>query len=133
MKQLTTNIEVKTSLNPEKKDSLLKQISDAYKIIGENNLSLMAHKEAMTLLKEANEKESEKVASIIAIYDKGYESKMVECVAKYEKGEATFTDVHTGEVVEQRAITEEEQLRLSGKSIDAEQIIRQASKEEDEE
>ncbi len=60
----------------------------------------------------------------------GYEMRPRECVVTYEKGTAVYADKNTGEIVESRPMTQEEQLRLSGKRIDAEQIIRQASEEE---
>jgi len=79
---------------------------------------------------EIGEQES-LISSILSKYHNGFEVKNVECKATYLDGEVTFTDALTGEIVEQRAMTEEEQLQLSEGRIDAEDIIRQASKEED--
>lgn len=60
----------------------------------------------------------------------GYEMRPVECDVKYEKGIAKFIDKSTGEVVEERPMTQDEQLRLSEGWVDAEKVIRDASEEE---
>ena len=41
-----------------------------------------------------------------------------------------YVDKETGEILEERSMTQDEQLRLSDVRIDAEDIIRQARKEE---
>ena len=61
----------------------------------------------------------------------GYEMRPVECTLKYENNEVSYYRKDTGEFVESRPITKEEQLMLSGNRVDAEHIIRQARKEED--
>ncbi len=60
----------------------------------------------------------------------GYKMVSIECVVKYDKGTATYADKDSGEIIETRHMTQEEQLRLSEHRVDAEQVIRQASKEE---
>jgi hypothetical protein len=40
-----------------------------------------------------------------------------------------FTDIHSGEMVEEHKTTDEEQLHLTDKWVDAETIIRQDEKE----
>ena len=58
-----------------------------------------------------------------------YEMISVPCSVKYDGKIATFTNKETGEIVEQRELTEEEQLRLTSGWKDAEQIIREDSKD----
>lgn len=69
----------------------------------------------------------------------GYEMRPKEADVKYEKGVVKYVDKETGEILEERPMTQDEQLRLSGTrvnteskghGIDAEKIIREASKEE---
>jgi uncharacterized FlaG/YvyC family protein len=55
---------------------------------------------------------------------KGYEMTSVDCFVSYNEKIATFTNKITGEIIETREMTEEEQLRLSGKWVDADQLIR---------
>ena len=59
----------------------------------------------------------------------GYEEVKMDCFVSYNGNEVTFTD-KDGVIVEQREMTEAEQLKLSGKLIDAEDVIRQARKED---
>jgi len=61
----------------------------------------------------------------------GYEIRPVECDVKYDEGTAKFTDKATGEVVEERPMTQDEQMRLTEHRIDAEVVIRQAREEEE--
>jgi hypothetical protein len=63
-------------------------------------------------------------------YRKGYEEVQKECFVKYDGDKAIFTDKETGEILEERELTEAEQMRLSGKIVDAEDVIRQASEED---
>jgi hypothetical protein len=53
-----------------------------------------------------------------------------EAYVKYEDGVVKYIDRDTGELLETRPLSSEEQLNLSGTRIDAEQIIRQAREEE---
>ena len=61
----------------------------------------------------------------------GYEMRPKDVDISYEKGIVKYVDKETGEILEERPMTQDEQLRLSGKRIDAEDIIREASEEED--
>lgn len=63
----------------------------------------------------------------------GYEMRPREANVKYEKGVIKYVDKETGEILEERPMTQEEQLRLNSNSVirDAEDIIRES--EEDEE
>ncbi len=56
----------------------------------------------------------------------GYKMTSVNCLVTYEGNMATFTDKASGEIVEKREMSEEEQLRLSSKWTDAENVIRQS-------
>lgn len=60
----------------------------------------------------------------------GYEMRLKEVEVKYEKGIVKYVDKDSGEILEERPMTQEEQLRLSGTRIDADKIIRESSKEE---
>jgi len=55
----------------------------------------------------------------------------VHCTVKYDGKIATFANKETGEIVEKRELTEEEQLRLASQWHDAEEVIR-ADNEKDE-
>ena len=55
----------------------------------------------------------------------GYEMRSKECNVKYENDLIKFVDKETGEVLEERPMTKDEQLRLTGERVDAEQIIRE--------
>ena len=61
----------------------------------------------------------------------GYEMRPKEADLKYESGIVKYVDKETGEIIQERPMTKDEQLKLTGKVTDAEDIIRQASEEED--
>jgi hypothetical protein len=63
-------------------------------------------------------------------YKKGYDEVKKDCIPTYEGNIVRYADKDTGEIVEEREMTEAEQLRLSAKLIDAEEVIRQSHKEE---
>jgi len=56
----------------------------------------------------------------------GYRMVMKECSLRYieSNGTVEVVDIESGEVIETRPITKDEQLRLTGKVVDAEDIIR---------
>ena len=60
----------------------------------------------------------------------GYEMRPVECDVKYDNNIAKFVNMASGEVVEERPMTQDEQMRLNERRIDAEVLIRQSSQEE---
>ena len=60
----------------------------------------------------------------------GFEEVKKECVVRYEDNVAKYYDKDNGILVEEHEMTEAEQMRLSGKMVDAEQIIRGASEED---
>lgn len=59
----------------------------------------------------------------------GYEMRQKETRVEYSNGIVAYVDKTTGEILEQREMTEDEQLRLTGTRIDAEDIIRESSEE----
>ena len=124
---LTQRIEVKKPLTADEKDELLKQISDAREMIEEQTEDLKIHRESV---KDICDAQDDIISKCVELYRKGYNSKMVECEVKYSDGETTFFDVNSGEIVEQRPMTETEQLRLTSKFVDAENIIREDSDNE---
>ncbi len=60
----------------------------------------------------------------------GYEMRPKEADVKYEKGLVKYVDKETGEILEERPMTQDEQLKMTGVRTDAEKIIREASEEE---
>ncbi len=60
----------------------------------------------------------------------GYEMRPREADVKYEKGMVKYVDKDTGEILEERPLTQEEQMHLSETRVSAEQVIREASEEE---
>jgi hypothetical protein len=53
-----------------------------------------------------------------------------ECTVDYANNITKFTDIHTGEIVEEHPTTPEEQLRLNDKWVDAENVIREDAESE---
>lgn len=134
---LTQHIEKKTPLTPEEKEKLFQQISEAHKIIEDNESELVAkseeYKDLKKQLESINDEQNAIVVQCLRFYRLGYSTKLVECNVTYVKGEAIFTDKETGEIVEQRPLTEGEQTRLNSNIIirDAEEIIRKSTESED--
>jgi hypothetical protein len=124
---LTQRIEIKKPLTADEKDNLLKKISDARSIIETETDELKIHRESV---KDTCDAQDDIITNCVEVYRKGYNSKLAECSVKYKDNEATFTDMATGEIVDQRPMTEAEQLRLTSNFIDAEKIIRADSDKE---
>jgi coenzyme F420-reducing hydrogenase alpha subunit len=125
MTKLTRNIEIKTPLTNEQKEEMLKKISEARQIIEDETEALKEHRDDV---KTKVETQDDIISQCISTYRKGYTSKVMECSATYILGEATFTD-KDGVIVEQRPMTDSEQMMLSENRIDAESIIRQDNEE----
>lgn len=102
-------------------------IADALGVITEKELEL---KEFASEIKSAIAEQDDIVTACAVKIRMGYEMIPVECVVTYDKNIVTFVSKETGEIVEQREITEEEQMRLTSKWVDAEQVIRESSEEE---
>ena len=134
--QLTHTVWVKVPFGDEKKLEVAKQMADT-------EAQMFAKSEELDLeanaFKETKKRLEGEISAIqLRLHDhavqfrQGYEDVKHECIAAYHDNMVKFTDKDTGEVVEERPMTEAEQLRLSGKMVDAEQVIRQASEEDDE-
>ena len=128
LERITRNVEIKRQFTDEEKIALLKQIADADLIITQKTLEL---KDITADYKEQIEEQRDIISSCSAKARQGFEIKNVECSAIYKDGEATFIDKE-GVIVESRPMTEEEQLMLSNGRISAEDIIRESSRQEDE-
>jgi len=129
-KGLLRSVEVKHKYTKDELLSLFKEVSDIDLEICKKNLDKAELQESIALIKKEIDDMHELQAKIYAKYRSGYDVQMVECSATYSGNEVTFTDIN-GEIIEQREMTESEQLQLSRNAVDAESIIRQSSKEED--
>jgi hypothetical protein len=54
----------------------------------------------------------------------GYTMMAKECYLEYTKTTVKYVDKETGEILEERPLTEDEQLQLTGERTDAEKLIR---------
>lgn len=129
MTKLTRNIEIKKKYSNADKLELLKQIAEHDEAINEKQMELSDLQDKAKAIKEYIATKHEEISSLCSKYRLGYESTWTECSVVYEKGEAIFTDAN-GEIVEQRPMTEAEQLQLTENRVDAEDVIRAASKAE---
>jgi|SRR5450759_255679 len=59
----------------------------------------------------------------------GYEQTPIQCVVEYEDNKAKYYNKTTGEFIEERSLTEQEQMKLAGGWTDADKIIRAVSDE----
>ena len=123
---ITTNIQVKRPISNKEKGELLATIVESDQIIRDLTLELKDYTKAK---KEAIEVELTTISQCCQLARDGFENVTHECTVKYEDGMTKFTDIHTGEMVEEHKTTDEEQLHLSSKWQDAEEIIRQDEKE----
>jgi hypothetical protein len=128
MEGLTETRFIKYSFTDKELLDLSRKMARAENLIGEKADTLKSV--AATIKAEIAEQEgvlhscAEKLRS-------GYEMRQIDCDLKYEDGLAKYYSKDTGELVEERPMTSTEQLRLTSKSVDAEQIIRQSHKEEE--
>lgn len=131
---LTQVIWVKRDFTDEEKIELGRQMADADERLSAKSDELDAEADAF---KETRKRlEGEMSAIQLELHDhakmfrRGYEEIRKECTVKYDGNRAMFYDKDTGELVEDRELTEAEQMRLSGKAVDAEDVIREARKED---
>jgi hypothetical protein len=131
---LTQTIWIKKQYTDEQKLTLGNLMAEAVKMIIGKEAELEALKEEY---KEAGDKIKDTISGFHSdLRDaalklrNGYEEVQRECVISYEGNIIKFADKDTGEIVEEREMTEAEQMRLSGNMVDAEDIIRQARKED---
>ena len=123
---ITTNIQVKRPINAKEKQELLAKIVESDQIIRDLTIEL---KEYTKSKKEAIEVELTTISQCCQLARDGFENVTHECTVKYEGGNTQFMDIRSGEVVDEHPTTDEEQLRLNDKWVDAENIIRDSSKD----
>ena len=133
---LTQSIFVKKLFTDEQKIELGKQMADAEERLFAKSEELDAEADAFKETKKRLEGEMSAIQAELhdhaKMFRQGYESVQAECFVTYDGTIVKFTDKTTGEVVEEREMTEAEQLRLSGKMVDAENVIREASQKDGE-
>lgn len=122
---ITTNITVKRPINAKEKQELLAKIVESDQIVNDLVLEL---KEYTAEKKENIEQERMNISRCCRLARDGFEPVTHECTVKYEGGNTQFMDIRSGEVVDEHPTTDEEQLRLNDKWVDAEQVIRDSSK-----
>ena len=125
---MTTNIQAKRPISDKEKNELLAKIVESDKIVTDLIIEL---KDYTAAKKESIEQERLNISRCCQLARDGFENVTHECTVDYSEGMTKFTDIHSGEIVEEHKTTEEEQLRLSDKVVDAEDIIREDSKEND--
>ncbi len=128
MDNLTETIYTKYEFTEEEKMGLAHKMASAEANI---NRKLEELKSASTTIKADIAVQEGILHSSAEKLRSGYEMRPKEVAIDYKtKGIVKYVDKDTGEVLEERPITEDEQLRLTGKRVDAEDIIRQAREEE---
>ena len=125
---MTTNIQAKRPISNKEKQELLAKIVESDKIITDLTTEL---KEYTANKKDLIESERMNISRCCQLARDGFEMITHECTVDYANNITKFTDIHTGEIVEEHPTTPEEQLRLNDKWVDAEDIIRQDEKEND--
>ena len=123
---ITTNIQVKRPISSKEKNELLTKIVESDAIITDLVIEL---KEYTTAKKESIEQERMNISRCCQLARDGFENVTHECTVKYEDGMTQFTDIHSGEMVEEHKTTDEEQLHMTDKWVDAETVIREDTKE----
>jgi hypothetical protein len=106
-----------------------KEIVDLSRKKGQLDLEINEKSEALaTMTKTIKAEIGELTAQFRSCGEKlrsGYEMRPRDCVVRYEDGLAKFYDKTSGEFLQERSMSTDEQLRLTGNRVDAEQIIRQ--------
>jgi hypothetical protein len=124
---MTTNIQVKRPISSKEKNELLTKIVESDAIITDLVIEL---KEYTTTKKESIEQERMNISRCCQLARNGFENVTHECTVDYANNITKFTDIHTGEIVEEHPTTPEEQLRLNDKWVDAENVIREDAESE---
>ncbi len=127
MDNLTQTIYVKYTFTDKEFLALSRKMASAEAAIGERMDEL---KSVSTTIKADIATQEGILHSCAEKLRSGYEMRPTECDVKYDKGIAKFVNKSTSEVVEERPMTQDEQLRLSERWVDAETVIRQARDEE---
>ena len=125
---MTTNIQAKRPISNKEKQEILAKIVESDKIITDLTTEL---KEYTANKKDLIESERTNISRCCQLARDGFEMITHECTVDYANNITKFTDIHTGEIVEEHSTTPEEQLRLNDKWKDAEEVIREDTKEND--
>ena len=131
---LAQTIWVKVPFTDEQKITLGNLMAEAVKMIIGKEAELESLKEEF---KEAADEVKESIGGFESDLRtaalklrNGFEEVKKECVVRYEDNVAKYYDKDTGVLVDEHEMTEAEQMRLSGKMVDAETVIREANKED---
>ena len=120
---MTTVIEIKREYTDSEKIEFGKHIVEAMEEINEKEATLKEF--AKSIKDEITAQETNMNENAVKLRH-GYEMTSVMCFVTYDDNKiAIFTNKDTGEVVERRELTEEEQLRLNSQWEDAEKVIRE--------
>ena len=118
---ITTNIQVKRPISNKEKQDILAKIVESDKIVSDLTAELTEYTAGK---KENIEQERMNISRCCQLARDGFENVTHECTVKYEEGMTKFTDIHSGDMVEEHKTTDEEQLHLTDKWVDAETVIR---------
>jgi len=127
--QITKVIQKKNPLTIEELKSLFDKMVEARTVMQEAKVDLDARKDAF---KDLCESQLTIIDECFGDYARGYSVESIECTVSYNGKVAEYYDAKNGEQIFGEPLEDGEQLEMTGgKRIDAEQIIRQASKEDD--
>jgi hypothetical protein len=120
---MTTIVETKREYTDGEKIEFGKHIVEAMGLINEKEVELKEF--AKSIKDEITAQETIMNENAVKLRQ-GYEMTSIMCFVTYDDNKiAIFTNKDTGEVVERRELTEEEQLRLNSQWKDAEAVIRE--------
>ena len=127
---LTETIPIKHIFVDKELIALSRKAARAHSVINEKQ---DAFKSMATTMKADIAEQEAIINSCSEKINSGYEMIQKECNLKYENGTAKYTDIETGEVLEERPMTQSEQMHLAGTGTwkDAEQVIRADNEKED--
>jgi uncharacterized FlaG/YvyC family protein len=135
VRNLTETVWVKHEYNDEESMDLGRRMAMAESLIAEKSDTLKsvttAIKSVTTAIKAEIAAQEEILHSCAEKLRSGYEMRPQEADVKYESGVVKYVDKDTGEILKERPMTKDEQLKLTEQVTDAEDIIREASEEED--
>ena len=115
---------------PSEREQFVQEMFREENSIAEQQANLDAYKEQVKA--EIGQHE----ANLLVIKNKlriGNEQTPVQCIVKYDDGKAKYYRKDTGEFIDERPMSDREQMSLAGGFIDAEQIIRADSAKADKE
>ena len=128
VRNLTETVWVKHEFNDGESMELGRRMAMAESLIAEKSDTL---KSVTTAIKAEIAAQEEILHSCAEKLRSGYEMRPQEADVKYESGVVKYVDKDTGEILKERPMTKDEQLKLTEQATDAEDIIREASEEED--